>query len=354
MYESGRAVGSFCAALCTTKDIHSFTCHSFRATKEAVFSAEWHNTRLVFKSVATNIQSLHWYDNGVQKYPTEKEFLSTIRAIVKNKLNESLDHDAIVRLSQLKPSYIETDYTKRHREMDNLWMLLQDNEYLLSAMFTDKEVFPQLLGTCGPYFAVEYMESIQDVSSLLTVSDSREDWGRRLKISLQILDLLDELETGFREPFYLCDVKLKHFGAVKQTNKLKFLDLTGIYPRSVIGNVIASNPYCEKDEDCDFYDCRSRCLKTNRKCANSVSNNNLQIICEKIFLGWRLSNTVIVPGLLMSQHTPSELASVLRRCANPENEDSGQPRSVPDDEIKKRLFNVLVDVEESVNNGLFL
>lgn len=234
-----------------------------------------------------------------------------------------------------------------------MWALLQDNEYLLSALFTDKDVFPQLLGTCGPYFAVEYLEPVRDISSVLTISDSREDWGRRLRVAVQILDLLEELESGFREPFHLCDIKLQHFGFVKGGNKLKFIDLDGVLPRSIISSIIKEVNFCHSDNDCDFLDCRARCNLKTHKCSNYVVNNNLQIVCEKIFLGWRLSNTVIVPGLLMSQHTPSELASILRQCANPESEE-GKPRAIPEEELKKRLYNVLAEIEQSVNNDFFL
>ncbi|CAH1372838.1 unnamed protein product [Tenebrio molitor] len=353
LYNQGKAMGSLCAPMCSNNDIRSITCHTFGTTKEAVFSAEWHHTRLVFKSVSSDVRSLHWFDNGALKYPTEKEFLSTIRAVVKSKLNITLAHNGAVRLTRLKPSYEETDISKRQKEMDNLWILVQDNEYLLSTIYTDKDIFPQLLGTCGPYFAVEYVEPVQDVSSLLSVSDTKEDWANRLKTSVQMLELLDELETGFREPFHLCDIKLEHFGVVKGTNKLKFIDLDGVYPRSVINKIVSNTHNCNKDEDCDFYDCRSKCLKQYNKCESSVSNNNLQIVCEKIFLGWRLSNTVIVPGLLMSQHTPAALASVLRQCANPQNEDR-KPRTSPENEIKKRLINVLTEIEQSVNDDFFL
>ncbi|XP_028134154.2 divergent protein kinase domain 1C [Diabrotica virgifera virgifera] len=352
LYENGLAVGSLCAPLCVTKDIHSLTCHSFEATKEAVFSAEWHDTRLVFKSVPKDIQAIHWFDNGIVKYPSEKEFLQTIRAVVKNKFNLTVAYDTAIRLSRLKPTYEEKNRLKRRKEIDNLWLLLQDNEYLLSALFTDKDVFPQLLGTCGPYFAVEYLEPIPSMSSLLTASDSMENWGKRLKLAVQILDLLEKLETKFREPFHLCDLKLEHFGIVKNQNNLKFIDLDGVLPRSVVNSIIKEVDYCKSDNDCDFIDCRSRCENGNR-CSSYVANNNLQIVCEKIFLGWRMANTILVPGLLMSQHTPSELASLLRQCANPESEH-GKPRVAPDRDIKKRLYNALSEIEQTVNSDVFL
>ncbi|XP_050292749.1 divergent protein kinase domain 1C [Anthonomus grandis grandis] len=349
LYEQGLAIGSLCAPLCVSKDIHSLTCHSFQAAKEAVFSAEWHNIKLVFKSVDTDVQPIHWYDNGLLRYPTEKEFLSTIRTIVKRKLNLTLAYDTASRLARLKPSYEEKDLVKRRQEMDSLWYLLQDNEYLLSTIFTDKDIFPQLIGTCGPYFAVEYLDPVPFTSAVFAIS---EDWGQRLKFALQILELLDELDTSFREPFHLCDVKLSHFGYVKNMKKLKYLDLDEAFPRTVINSLFKLSK-CNSDDDCEFLDCRSTCNSTTNKCKQEIGNNNLQIVCEKIFLGWRMSNTVIVPGLLMSQQTPSELASILRQCANPEGV-SGKVRKMPDDEVRKRLYNVLFEMEQSVNNDFFL
>lgn len=353
LYEQGLAIGSLCAPLCVSKDIHSLTCHSFQAAKEAVFSAEWHNIKLVFKSVSTDVQPVHWYDNGVLKYPTEKEFLQTIRTIVKRKLNLTLAYDTALRLARLKPSYEEKDIVKRRQEMDSLWHLLQDNEYLLSTIFTDKDIFPQLIGTCGPYFAVEYLEPVPFSSAIFTMGDTLEEWGQRLKFALQILELLDELETSFREPFHLCDIKLDHFGYIKNRKKLKFIDLDEAFPRTVISSLFKEINNCWVDDDCEFLDCRSSCNKTTNKCRTAIGNNNIQIVCEKIFLGWRMSNTIIVPGLLMSQHTPSELASILRQCANPDG-ISGKVRKMPDDEIRKRLYTVLFEIEQSVNNDFFL
>lgn len=354
LYEHGVAIGSLCRPLCSTQDIKSVTCHSFRQGKEAVFSAEWHQTKLVFKTSRSVMQNLHWHDNGLKKYPTEREFRAIIRGIVLAKLNMSVSHENAVRLSRLKPSYEEMDIEKRRQEMDNLWPLVQDNEYVLSALFTDRDVFPQLLGTCGLYFAVEYLEPVQGVSTMLsTSSDDRDDWGRRLKLSVMIMELIDEIDSSFKEPFHLCDIKLNHFGMAKGGTRLKFIDLNTVYPRSVVNKIIRSTKGCYSDDDCDFFDCRARCELETNKCSDTVTNNNMQIVCEKLFLGWTMSNKVLVPGLLMSQHTPSSLATVLRQCANPESE-SNRPRAATTDEIRKRLYNILVEIEQTVNNDFVL
>lgn len=297
--------------------------------------------------------NLHWYDNSVKKYPSEKDFQATIRAIVLSKFNVTLTPENALRLSRLKPAYEETDSLKRKKEMDNVWPLVQDNEYVISALYTDADIFPQLLGTCGQYFAVEYLEPIQGVSTLLSMSDEREKWAKRLRLSILIMELVNELDTSFKEPFHLCDVKLSHFGLTKSETRLKFIDLNTVYPKTVVSKIIRTIGYCESDSDCDFYDCRGRCDYGANLCLKAVTNNNMQIVCEKLFLGWTMRNKMIIPGLLMSQHTPSSLATILRQCANPENE-ADKPRGATNEEIKQRLYNIVVEIESSVSNDFLL
>lgn len=43
-------MGILCEPLCTEKGIHSLACETLHAGKEAVFSAHWETTRLVFKA----------------------------------------------------------------------------------------------------------------------------------------------------------------------------------------------------------------------------------------------------------------------------------------------------------------
>lgn len=73
-----------------------------------------------------------------------------------------------------------------------------------------------------------------------------------------------------------------------------------------------------------------------------------QIVCEKIFLGWTLSGTLIIPGLLMSEHTTSSLAVLLRQCANPAGDIEHLPRAAVPDNLKMRLYNMLHEMEQEV------
>lgn len=49
-HNDGTAMGILCEPLCTEKGIHSLACETLHTGKEAVFSAHWEATRLVFKA----------------------------------------------------------------------------------------------------------------------------------------------------------------------------------------------------------------------------------------------------------------------------------------------------------------
>ncbi|KAK7793559.1 hypothetical protein R5R35_000396 [Gryllus longicercus] len=347
LHQKGEAVGNLCQPLCIDKKIHSFTCHAFHAGKEAVFSANWEGTHLVFKASrrvwANNLDTVYWVDKeGRQHFPSEADFNNMIRDIVSSKLNYSISNDQLKRLSRLGFSKAKEGSPQRQVEMQNLWVLLQDNEYLCSLLYSDIDVFPQLLGTCGGFFAVEYLEPVHGGSNILSISDGNEEWPSRVKLAMLMMELLSELETNLPEPFHLCDIKMSHFGLVKGTQRLKFLDLDSAVPRTVASKATADGRHCTKHEECDFFDCRSLCNDKTKKCDLPVTNDNYQVVCEKIFLGWTLSGTVIIPGLLISPHTPSSLASLLRHCAHPNN----SPRQFVPDDLKVKLYTKLTELDE--------
>ncbi|XP_049808424.1 divergent protein kinase domain 1C isoform X1 [Schistocerca nitens] len=358
LYRKGEATGNLCKPLCIDKQIRSLKCHAFHAGKEAVFSADWEGTRLVFKTSQRikdeYTEPVTWLKTrGLEHYPNEDEFKMMIRDVIALKLNLSISNDQLKRLSRLGFSK-HNDISERHNEMKNIWALLQDNEYLCSVLYADRDLFPQLIGTCGPFFAVEYVEPIKSAPTILSLSDSRDDWAGRVKMAVMIMDLLDELDTNLPEPFHLCDVKVSHFGLTKGEQRVKFLDLDSVLPRSVVGHITGGGQQCTKHEDCDYFDCRSKCNLKKLRCDAPVVNNNLQIVCEKIFLGWTLSNTLVLPGLLMSEHTPPSLAALLRICANPEHKKEGLARASASRDVQRRLYATLTEMRNILDNDLFV
>ncbi|KAK9881487.1 hypothetical protein WA026_016372 [Henosepilachna vigintioctopunctata] len=350
-FQNGASSGTLCSALCIRQDISAITCYSYRSTRKVKFRGTWGTIPIVFKS-PTQITLFHWYENGKKTYPGEKQFLATLKAVTKKKLNMVLPLNTLMRIMSKTIHSKKSEMPIRDYEMDSLSTLVQDNEFLIMAIFPGNEVFPKILGTCGIYYCTEYMEPINIKSSLLSLTDSLEEWIQKLQISTQILELLNKLETDFHEPFHLCDIQLHHFGISSEDESLRYVNLNQVYPRSVISTMFR-NLSCQTDEDCDINDCRSKCNKDLKICSEGVLNNNYQIVCEKIFLGWKRFNSIIIPGLLMSQHTPSDLASVLRQCANPGHE-MGKPRMSSENFIKKRMYELIVEIEQTVVSQMSL
>jgi len=48
----------------------------------------------------------------------------------------------------------------------------------------------------------------------------------------------------------------------------------------------------------------------------------------------------------MSEHTTSTLAVLLRQCANPDGNTAHLPRAAAPDNLQKRLYNMLSEMEQ--------
>ncbi len=66
---------------------------------------------------------------------------------------------------------------------------------------------------------------------------SFSQWSVHVSVALAILEFLDELESVFQHPVYLCDVKPSHFG-ISDDGKIKFLDLDAVFQKSMLGNFL--------------------------------------------------------------------------------------------------------------------
>ncbi|XP_049873955.1 divergent protein kinase domain 1C isoform X2 [Pectinophora gossypiella] len=340
-YTSGNSVGNLCGDLCQASGVPSLSCHNFYQEKEAVFSGAWGNTSVVFKSAKRSNDGdlLYWLDASKKRiYPTEDDFSNMIKNQIKSKFNIVINE-----IDAHKMSYVvnSAKWPNRHTEMENVWSLMQDNEYLALVLYDKFAVFPKLVGSCGTLYAVQKLNSISGFWHLMTMYDSQEEWLKRIRIAILILDFLMHLESGLPEPVLICNVKMNHFGVTDDFKRIMYLDLDSVHPLSIANRMTGDSSQCKRHSDCDYLNCRSFCNLISRRCEHGVANNNLQIVCERIFLGWVMSGRVMVPGLLLGPRAPRVLVELLELCANPANE-RGTPRSPATKEIRKRLYDLLV------------
>ncbi|XP_013190571.2 divergent protein kinase domain 1C isoform X1 [Amyelois transitella] len=338
-YAIGISVGSLCHSLCKDSETTSVSCPTFYQATEVV-SGNWPNQSVIYRNVAETNDLAHLDASGRTIFPSEEEFTNMIKNAVKLKFNISIsDVDA------RKMSYLQNkEDMLRQIEMQNVWSLLQDNEYLVSLLYEKYNIFPKLLGTCGYTYAVQKMQSISGYWHLMTLYDSEHEWNKRIKTALLILDYLSILEEKLPEPVHICDVKMSHFVFTSDFKKIVYQDVESIHPQSMVNRITGGKSECEQHSDCDFMDCRSFCNLVSQKCDHGVVNNNLQIVCEKIFLGWVISGRVMVPGLLLGPRSPKVLVEMLDLCANPER-TQGTPRAKASKEIRKRLYDLLSNLK---------
>lgn len=339
-HANGNSVGNLCEELCQFRGITSISCQTFHMGKESVFSGLWGNNSIFFKlpKDPNRYTPLHWLDDTNKKmYPSEVDFSRMIVTNVKLRFNMSVDTIDAKKMSYV--SYAQRGAV-REVEMDNVWRLLQDNEYLALLLYAKFDIFPQLVGSCGSLYAVQKLHPISRYSHLMSLYDSKGEWVKRIKLSVMILDFLKQLENGLPEPLHICDVKIDHFGVTRDLKKIQYLDLDSVHPLSIANQITGDGSPCKRHSDCDFFDCRSFCNLITYKCQHGVVNNNLQIVCEKIFLGWVMSGRVVIPGLLLSPRSPRVLLDLLELCANPDGE-TGAPRASASKEVRDRLYKLL-------------
>ena len=136
--------------------------------------------------------------------------------------------------------------------------------------------------------------------------------------------------------------------------RVKYLDMDNVFLKPVVDKTVGDGTECEKHEDCDLFDCKGQCDLITKKCRGSVVNNNLQVICEKIFLGGDLGFKFLGgTRLLVSKHASKGLQQALQRCANPSN-SKDKTRLGAGREIFKKLYETLreaVTMQHIINKG---
>lgn len=313
-----------------------------------VFSAHYEDQQVYVKGrhfdfLAHPEELLHWQDhNRNEVFPSKSDFEAMTRAYLWNNMGLKLEENIDV-MDQLWPpasSSKPVDTSIENWQMSNLWHLIQDNEYVLTKIYSKLDVFPTLVGTCGSIYVVEELEPL----ALPGYFDSLKfsDWAKRVSVALATLDLLDEFESILDHPVHLCDVKPDHFG-ISDVGRIKFLDLDSVYLKPMLDRMMTQNVSCTKHSECDFFDCRGQCDLIEGICINGVVNNNLQVVCEKVFKSRGYGLPVDFPGLLTAKHLNKKLKALLARCANPTGSKDGV-RIATEPQVRTELYKALREI----------
>lgn len=149
--------------------------------------------------------------------------------------------------------------------------------------------------------------------------------------------MVRHFDHDFAHRLHLCDVKPENF-AIRSDFTVVAIDVDMAFFEPKMREILEQN--CTRDEDCNFFDCFSKCDLRVHRCGAQRANSNLQVVCDKIFRHWFSSplGSSAVSGPLRGQ-----LRAAVQECAAPGTQ--GSPR------VLGRLRSLLQAVLRELRDG---
>lgn len=307
---------NLCMELCEhTVSQEDVSCHLFHSSKDAVFTLD-RESKIVVKSIG--------YQEEIQS--EEDEALETVNSTYYSEVDvstlEDFEHWIAVYTKSFMNigNYIDTKKLLEEKEIYRIskksenrrkefWLLIQEHEFITSLLFQEFGLFPIILGYCKTFYAVEYSKPLTEN----VLKPYNIPWRERIYRALDIVHYVGLLDTVWSETLHLCDVKPDHFGWHLESGHVVFLDLDAVLTESYLIKTMEYTESCTEDDDCSYFDCKGRCNHQTSKCYSERFNTNLQVVCDKIFLG-NADGYFNLYGLLVSHEVNEQLQDALELC----------------------------------------
>ncbi|KAG1946429.1 divergent protein kinase domain 1B [Pimephales promelas] len=301
-YRRGIISGSVCKSLCEEKTLSFQHCLSTSPTHQ-VYSAVWKQKSLLVKCGIeesmrgeTDPDTPLLHDNNLYDKPTRGTSMDEFRAMLHSFLKDSVGEQS--SLSTLVTRVISlADVNGNGKvslaEAKSVWALLQINEFVLMVALQDKEHAPHLLGFCGDLYVTEHVAHsalfrlevpgwLQPVfPEALGVALNQwlaPAWPRRARITIGLLEFVEEVFHGVYGSFYICDASPRRVG-YNANYDFKMADLQSVASEATIKGFLRGRT-CEANADCTYgRDCTATCDRLARQCNVEVVQPNLAKVC---------------------------------------------------------------------------
>ena len=265
------------------------TCSNYRGGKQVLIT-RWHEITTVFKSKRAYFQE---YDSIA--YPGEKgpepPHFDALKSMVKDSIEFSfkitVPEDQIEDLPNTMWTRDLTKFTKRNKDdpqrflgaYQSLYSLLQQDEYLFVKYFQTSKHIPQIYGSCGHFYAMEYLPPGKLLSpSIIKNKAYFYSWKDRVDMALGFLDLIYSFEHDFPHVLHICDVKGENFGK-GDDGIIKLIDTDTVFFDPKLKDVLV-NDTCKVHDDCNFFNCKGYCNLRAERCTDRRANSNIQVLCD--------------------------------------------------------------------------
>ncbi|KAJ6664399.1 hypothetical protein lerEdw1_007056 [Lerista edwardsae] len=330
-YRKGALTGDLCEDLCVAQTLIYKRCLYYDRGKK-VIQADWRGRPVILKSkneIFSSYQRLGLLEEMDSQSVPEAELLLMVALEVKNVLGLELPNHT------MGPLWTRRRGPHWKAQLASLWSLLQQEEYIYFSVLQDfsKHVL-RVIGSCGHFYAVEYLtaghawhKTLFSVEEAVGASFSGVESKTKAitEIAISFLDMVNHFDNDFSHRLHLCDIKPENF-AIRNDLTVVAIDVDMAFFEPKMRDILEQN--CTGDEDCNFFDCFSKCDLRSRKCGAERANNNLQVICDKIFRPWFSLN---LSGSAVSFPLQLQLQKAVHECADPRTKViTHQQRTVPD------------------------
>ncbi|XP_066480541.1 divergent protein kinase domain 1C [Tiliqua scincoides] len=315
-YRKGALTGDLCEDLCVAQKLIYKRCLYYDRGKK-VIQADWRGRPVILKSkneIFSSYQRLGLLEEMDSQGIPEAELLLMVALEIKNVLGLELPNNTMGPLWTRRGPHWKA-------QLASMWSLLQQEEYIYFSVLQDfsKHVL-RVIGSCGHFYAVEYLtaghawhKTLFSVEEAVGASFSGIDSKTKaiMEIAISFLDMVNHFDNDFSHRLHLCDIKPENF-AIRNDLTVVAIDVDMAFFEPKMRDILEQN--CTGDEDCNFFDCFSKCDLRSRKCGAERANNNLQVICDKIFRPWFSLN---LRGSAVSFPLQLQLQKAVHECADP-------------------------------------
>ncbi|XP_076140935.1 divergent protein kinase domain 1B [Alosa pseudoharengus] len=301
-YRRGIIAGSACKALCEERTLNLQRCLSTSSTHQ-VYNGMWKEKAVVIKcgieeaaggegvpgSALRPESSL--FDKPARGTSMD-EFREMLHSFLKDSLGEQASLSTLVaRVVTLAD--VNQDGKVSLAEAKSVWALLQVPELLVLLALAGREHTPRLLGFCGHLYVTERVAhgalwrlevppALQPVvPEAVGVALNRwlaPAWPRRARISIGLLEFVEDAFHGAYGSFLMCDSGPARVGYSQQYD-CKMADLRGVASEAAVRGHLRGRP-CQTNADCTYgRDCTATCDRLARQCNTEVVQPNLAKVC---------------------------------------------------------------------------
>uniref|UniRef100_A0A3Q3EM35 Divergent protein kinase domain 1Aa n=1 Tax=Labrus bergylta TaxID=56723 RepID=A0A3Q3EM35_9LABR len=301
-YKKGIIDGSACSSLCDKQTLYLSRCLSALPNNQ-VYTGSWGDRDGIIRCKLGEV--VH-YELGeepeprreapVFDKPTRGTSVEKFREMVFNHLKSKLGEQA--NLASLVNQILSVaDGNKDGRvslpEARSMWALLQMHEVLLGLLLQDRGHTPRFLGYCGDLYMTErvhygplYGLSLPwPLVSWVPNGVQRTmdqwftpSWPRKAKISMGLLELVEDIFHGTYGSFLICDLAAAHFGYTDR-HEIRLTNPQAVVPEDEFRRSMRAMK-CESDADCVYgVDCRTSCDVAEKRCREEPVQPNLAKAC---------------------------------------------------------------------------